>query len=95
MLDLSRSNPGEDRQTDEAFPESSRNGKLLRLPIERALVVRMQVQWSPMDGTSNAGSGQFVYERRPIDGQRVQAQSDGEQVPRVDAVGAFQRQLRT
>ena len=76
----------EQRQAHQALPQARRFGQVLGFPSEGLLVIGVQVQRAPMDGAAHAVLPQLIHEPVAVDPQAVQPQSDGEQVPGVDAV---------
>src|SRR5437899_3202997 len=76
MLNLFSAHAREDRQTNQSLPQPRRHRKVFRAKPKCLLVVGMQMQWPPVDGTSHPSLFEFHDKLIAAYRQPVQTQLD-------------------
>ena len=84
---------GEERQADQPRPDGGCDRQIGRTPAKRLLIVRVEMQRTPVHRTRHSRLAQLADEAVAIDRQCLETQPDRKQMPRVDAVHVRRWQL--
>ena len=80
------------RKADQTLPDFCGDWKLLRGPTVVFGIIRMQVQWTPVNGKTDALPRKRFTELISIERQSFQAQVDREQMPGMQSIRRAGRQ---
>src|SRR4249920_3289012 len=75
---------GENGKADELGIQGCRAGEIFGPIPERVTIVRMQMQWHPVDACSNATLLEFVNDCSAIDTELIQSKPDRVEMPRMN-----------